>query len=355
MLAQRTSKWLSKIKKQLFFYRDGYYELPYISNSPDIMLASFKTMPFAKHNPTEKAIYTSNPFTDGVLYYRELEDGFWLTATDIEFKKNVCTKAQYDNGPCDYYFLSHFRYNSAIKEASIHSVELSKAGWSLYKPGTEIMARFNAGDKGVFLNFAFNTAWFTRNVQVENWVDENVIKQYLASNTAYIVWKDIVSSAAGDVQKILAMLKDERANAFNNFTLKMLCMHMMMRFFKSIADMPTNDENNTIKEVDRQQLANVEGMLVATLCTQFQGIDVIAKSVHMSPTKLKTLFKVIYGKSLLQYYQEKQMLMAMELLKNKGTSVKGVALSLGYDNTSNFTLAFKKYHQFLPSDIMQIM
>ena len=63
------------------------------------------------------------------------------------------------------------------------------------------------------------------------------------------------------------------------------------------------------------------------------------------------MFKKVYGNSMLQYYQEKQMILAFSLLKNKGNSVKDIAQTLGYSNASNFTIAFKKVHNILPSEI----
>ena len=92
-------------------------------------------------------------------------------------------------------------------------------------------------------------------------------------------------------------------------------------------------------------------MLVDSLTGQFPGIETIAQTVHMSPTKLKILFKDVYGKTMFQYYQEKQMRLAFKLLQQPASSVKVVAISLGYENASNFTLAFKKFHGFLPSEV----
>ena len=126
----------------------------------------------------------------------------------------------------------------------------------------------------------------------------------------------------------------------------------MMRFLQSIATMPLSAEKETIHEADRLHLARAERILIDTLTTKFMGIEPLGKLVHMSPSKLKTLFKKEYGKSVFQYYQDKQMDLALKLLKNTGTSVKGVSITLGYDSPSYFTTVFKKYHSFLPSDVL---
>jgi AraC-like DNA-binding protein len=129
----------------------------------------------------------------------------------------------------------------------------------------------------------------------------------------------------------------------------MLSYNMLVGFFRNM-DIQTLPVATQVKEVDRRHLAKAEGMVIAGLSSAFPGIEPIAKAVHMSPTKLKALFKEVYGNTLFGYYQEKQMLLALEMLRQKAAA-KDVALSLGYENASNFTLAFKKYHGFLPSEV----
>ena len=346
----RLSKWLVSIRKYLFFYRDGYYEVPYISNSPEVMLASFKGMPFTKYDDIKKNITTSTVFAEGIVRYRELEPGFWLIATDIEFKKNVCTKALYDNEPSDYFFLSYFRYISRlnkIKEGDLYS---PTEGWSLYKPGTAAVGYYNEGDKGVFLDLAFNTEWFKKHIHTETWADENAVKVYLTSAQTYILWNNIAPNAFKSMQEVMMILENDREGVPNLLSLKIQCLALMEKFFKAIAGLHLKIDSGKIKfnQADRRHVAQAEKMIIDSLTDQFPGIEPIAKNVHTSATKLKILFKDIYGKTMFQYYQEKQMLLALEMLRQQ-KAVKDVALTLKYDNASNFIVAFKKYHGFLPS------
>jgi AraC-like DNA-binding protein len=83
----------------------------------------------------------------------------------------------------------------------------------------------------------------------------------------------------------------------------------------------------------------------------FSGIEAIAKQVNMSESKLKAIFKGVYGQSIFQYFKEKQMVLAMQLLKNPEAQIKNIAASLSYENPGKFTAAFKKYHHILPSEV----
>ena len=347
----RINRWLINFRKYLFFYRDGYYELPYICNSPEIMLASFKGMPYTKYDAANNYIETNNPFTNGRMYFRELSEGLWITITEIEFKKNVSTHALFDNGPCDYYYLSHFRYTHKLQKPVLNETTIPEVGWSLYKPGTVMNAYFEANDKGVFMDIIFSKGWFDKNILLETSDNQDSLQQYLDSDKAFKIWEDIVLGSKDSVAKMLEILKEPASSNISYLNLNLTCLDLMIRFLQSIAILPLSTEKETVNEADRRHLATAEKMLTDSLTTRFMGIDVLAKAVHMSPTKLKTVFKREYGKTILQYYQEKQMELALKLLKKPSASVKDVSHSLGYDNPNYFSSTFKKYYNYLPSEV----
>lgn len=273
-----------------------------------------------------------------------------MIVTEIAFLKPVATKALYDQEPCDYYFLTHFRYNAKVGINTVNDVVLPKFGWSLYRPGSEISSYFNAGDAGVFVNIVFTKAWATQNIALDHLQEANTLKDFFVTQKSYIVWDDIVPKAAAMTNDLLQSLKQNTDGNANHLSLTMQCLAFMLGFLSGASQIELNIVTD-IKETDRRHLSTAEKIIVNNLTTVFPGIDDIAQKVHMSPTKLKTLFKTVYGKTIFQYYQEKQMLLALELLQVQKRSVKDVAAILGYENQSNFTLAFKKYHQFLPSDV----
>lgn len=72
-------------------------------------------------------------------------------------------------------------------------------------------------------------------------------------------------------------------------------------------------------------------------------IKELAFSAGMSPTKLKRLFKQIFGKSIFNYYQEFRMKEAALLLKNLKLSVSDVGYKLGFTNLSHFSKVFEAH------------
>jgi AraC-like DNA-binding protein len=80
----------------------------------------------------------------------------------------------------------------------------------------------------------------------------------------------------------------------------------------------------------------------------------LSRVAAMSPTKLKKLFKAVYGEAIYSFFQKHRMKHAAELLLTKEFTVKEVGSKLGYANLSNFTLAFKKEFNRLPSEFLII-
>lgn len=84
----------------------------------------------------------------------------------------------------------------------------------------------------------------------------------------------------------------------------------------------------------------------------------LAVNAAMSPTKLKRLFRQIFGDSIFSYYQQIRMKEAALLLKQKKLSVSQVGYQLGFTNLSHFSKTFaehigmkpKQYAMSLPPD-----
>lgn len=108
-------KWDKIIEKYLFLLKDGFFELPYLSNSPKIMIDSIAKMPVFKHKSSEQAIHTDNPFCKGTLKYRQLDEArIWnkvLTQAEIQEKMN-CEFAGPQPGLVGYY-----KFNQGIESA----------------------------------------------------------------------------------------------------------------------------------------------------------------------------------------------------------------------------------------------
>jgi AraC-like DNA-binding protein len=77
-------------------------------------------------------------------------------------------------------------------------------------------------------------------------------------------------------------------------------------------------------------------------------IKELAIYAGMSPTKLKRLFRQIFGNSIFNYYQEFRMKEAALLLKKGMLSVSDVGYQLGFTNLSHFSKVFNDHTGMRP-------
>lgn len=77
-------------------------------------------------------------------------------------------------------------------------------------------------------------------------------------------------------------------------------------------------------------------------------ISVLARETGMSETKMKVLFKQVFGKSIYNYFQSARMEEAAFLLRQSDFTVSEVGYRLGFSNLSHFSRLFEKHYQTTP-------
>ncbi|AQS09629.1 regulatory protein PchR [Clostridium saccharobutylicum] len=78
-------------------------------------------------------------------------------------------------------------------------------------------------------------------------------------------------------------------------------------------------------------------------------LDQLSVQFQIPLTTMKIVFKEIYGDSIYSFIRTYKMQKAAELLKNTNEDINVIAGSLGYDNASKFSEAFKKVIGLNPS------
>lgn len=108
-----------------------------------------------------------------------------------------------------------------------------------------------------------------------------------------------------------------------------------------------------VKTEDIKALQMIEENITQPGLLSFPSISNLAKKACMSPSKLKTLFKNVYGYSLYAYFNKNRMIRAKELMKDRNLTIKEVGYDIGYSNLSQFTAAFKKEFGLTPKEFQK--
>lgn len=157
-----------------------------------------------------------------------------------------------------------------------------------------------------------------------------------------------------EYKRILAeIVNNTSEDALSNMVIQNRVMLLIERFFTRIYS-KINDTHFDIKlsNDDITSLKQIQAELLKDFSMEPPSINKLAKMAAMSPSKLKTSFKEIYGLPIYQYFQKHRMNKAKAMLLSRKYSVKEVGIEVGFSNLSNFAKAFKKSFDQLPSDLI---
>jgi len=166
--------------------------------------------------------------------------------------------------------------------------------------------------------------------------DQSHLLQNLLENTQPLLFEQMIFPS---LQKIVDEIVSDSSNQiFKLFFLRLkaeelvcrLLMELEKRDMKQIYTLNANDIER-IYQVKKQMLESLDKPPL---------IKELALAASMSPTKLKNLFKQIFGNSIFSYYQEFRMKEASRLLKEGALSVSEVGYKLGFSNLSHFSKVF---------------
>lgn len=199
------------------------------------------------------------------------------------------------------------------------------------------------------IKILFSEAWLNKYLGLS--ADANGLQKYVSLKTASFDFEKLDS----EYQRLLDELWNaEKQDTLQNVYLQNRITLLMERFFTRLSEkMMLLEGKFALNEDDVQRLMKVEKILVDDFSISPPTIDEFSKLVTMSSTKLKKNFKGMYGESIYAYYQKSRMQKAKELLMSGKYNVTETAHQVGYTNTSNFILAFKKQFNKLPGELLQ--
>jgi len=165
------------------------------------------------------------------------------------------------------------------------------------------------------------------------------VLQSLLQNKQPLLFEQVVYPS---LQKIVSeIITESISETFKLFFLRVkaeelicrLLMELEKRDEKQLAALNTRDVQ-TLYQIRRQILEQLG---------KPPAIKPLAGIAGMSATKLKRLFRQVFGNSIFSYYQEFRIREAARLLKEDGLSVSEAGYRLGFTNLSHFTKVFEDH------------
>ncbi|MGN6476690.1 MAG: helix-turn-helix domain-containing protein [Flavipsychrobacter sp.] len=168
--------------------------------------------------------------------------------------------------------------------------------------------------------------------------ETGAILEGLLSATHPLLFEQIIYPS---IQKIVDEILTEQVN--DNFELFFFRIKAEELICRLLMELDKRDEKYlyALNKKDIEVAYKVKERMLNDLASP-PVIDELAAYANMSPTKLKRIFKQIFGDSIFSYYQGFRMKEAARLLKEEKLSVSETGYKLGFTNLSHFSRVFNE-------------
>lgn len=169
--------------------------------------------------------------------------------------------------------------------------------------------------------------------------EKSPVLQSLLQNTQPLLFEQVIYPS---LQKIVdEIVMGKVTQTFELFFMRIKAEELICRL---LMELEKRDEKHlyALNMQDIQTIYKIKEQILEHPATP-PVIKELAATAHMSPTKLKRLFRQIFGNSIFSYYQEFRMKEAARLLKEEKLTVSDVGYQLGFTNLSHFSRVFNEH------------
>ncbi len=199
------------------------------------------------------------------------------------------------------------------------------------------------------INILITKEWLATYLGIKS--GDEVLNQYLSLKMASFNMEPLDAGYRELMNEVLAESPEPRS-PLNLIMIQNRIMMLVERFFTRLYNkMKDLKEVVSIDNDEMQRMMDAEALLVKDFSVPAPTIPELARHTAMSETKFKNQFRKIYQSGPYEYFQKNRMQRARYLLLTRKHSVKETGQQLGFNNLSNFTIAFKKEFGILPSEV----
>jgi AraC-like DNA-binding protein len=150
-----------------------------------------------------------------------------------------------------------------------------------------------------------------------------------------------------EVLRVLKQVSEiSEQNKLSDLLYRIKAHEMIYLLFDKLLDRGA-EKQSPVNKSDIDKLYVIRTTILADM-SQPPQLKALAKMAGMSETKMKQLFKQIFGDTIYNYYQNERMQEAGFLLKHAGYSVSEAGYRLGFSNLSHFSRLFEKHYGITP-------
>jgi AraC-like DNA-binding protein len=196
------------------------------------------------------------------------------------------------------------------------------------------------------IEFTISAYWLKQQpgfVQVAQYFNDGIVDE----NSMPVLIEPCVAKTNQLAGKLIDCITDKKADTDHVIP---VAIGMIKDFMTAVSREATDKTSGNI-DLYYEKVKEAENILLSYIHKSPPRMGIIAKMVALSESTLKRYFKIIYGKSIYEYYLNKKMDIARTLLVQNPFTVNETAERMGYEKVSHFIEIFKKHHGCSPGSI----
>ncbi|GAB3891846.1 AraC family transcriptional regulator [Larkinella knui] len=272
----------------------------------------------------------------GYLHGFVLSDALGLMIRDCEFNDDLLIKRNFNLNPHERILMT---FNNVLPSGdqgpgpanirTIPSVQIGKGNLNL-----EMFYPSHTNFKSILVAIKASGLKSLLGLQ-----SVNAVLQTILESDQPTLFEEIISPKIQQVA--LEITENDLPEAFHPFFYRIKAEELICLTFAAL--LKRQDTSiQVLHEADAEAIYRIRDQILAELATP-PVLDDLAKDAGMSKSKLKRLFKQIFGESIFNYYQRFRMSAAARLLKEHKLTVSEVGYEMGFSNLSHFTRTFEAH------------
>lgn len=282
------------------------------------------------------------------IYSGQITSGFWVLSLKTEEKADTCYVYQPKNSKSSYYSINYYEARSAVGYQDGEEIKWTKNLAVFSGPSTTFHIYVRKRTPVMCYRLIFSHSFLIRLLDFS----ASGLPAFLTNDFAGNVNEGFIRGTANiesmALHKLQHILRNAGSDFNNHLSLTACAFEITNLFFR--CSVPDNQVAR-VSKTDEELMARVVTELEAQIQNKFPGINALAASFYISPSKLKDSFKTIYQITPLVYFRKLQMAYALDVLKRNELTVKELANMLGFKKPSTFSVWFKRYTGKLPHEI----
>ena len=230
------------------------------------------------------------------------------------------------------------------------SVQNGGARSGRYHSGIELASgelhadiRFPAGGEIVLTVVAIRAPQLAELLQ--DYTDNDLLTNVVNPTASYFYHEPMVPEIEHQLRKLTRINEHDTLGRFH---CRIQVLELLYLFFHRLARREEHDRQ-PVGNTDMEQLFAIRREILQDL-SQPPSLPQLARIHHLSETRMKQLFKQVFGDTIYNYYQRARMEEAAFLLRQSDQNVTDVGYALGFSNLSHFSRLFKRYYAVNPKE-----